>query len=402
MNSLEFRKNFIYNTYILIWEGGIAVRKVFSAIADYIRETDKILLGLCLAASLFGSFMILSATRYTGSASKFYVQLVAVFLGLAAAVVISLIDYKNIVRFWPLIAAGAVGLVLLTLKFGYTPEGSDDSAWLLLPGGLSLQPSELLKIAFSITFAKHVSMIRESDLNKFRNVVLLALHGLSPFALIVIQGDDGSALILLVIFLVMFFAAGVKWRYFAIGAAALAVVVPIAWFRFLSSWQKNRILILFDHEMDPLGIGWQQGQSVSAIASGGVLGKGYMQGSYAQSGAVPKGYNDFIFATVGEELGFFGSLALVAILFLICFRILMVAKRSRDRMGVIICVGIFGMFMAQTLVNLGMCLYLFPVVGVTLPFFSAGGTSLVCLYLGVGMVLSVYKHRNKRVLLIGE
>lgn len=378
------------------------MRRIFTAIADYIRETDKLLLALCLAASLFGSFMILSATNYTGSSRYFYVQLIATFLGLAAAIVISLFDYKNIVRFWPLIIGGSVALVLATFWFGYTPEGSDDSAWLMLPGGLNLQPSELLKIAFSITFAKHVSMLREADLTKFRNVVLLALHGVAPFALIVAQGDDGSAMILFIIFLFMFFAAGVQLRYFAAGAAVIAIAAPIAWFRVMDTWQKRRFLILFDHDMDPLGIGWQQGQSISAIASGGTLGKGYMNGTYVQSGAVPKGYNDFIFASIGEELGFVGAFVAVLLLLLICLRILMISRQSRDRAGMIICVGIFAMFAAQTIVNVGMCLYLLPVVGVTLPFFSAGGTSLLCLYLGIGLVLSVYKHRHKRVLSIGE
>ena len=378
------------------------MRRIFTAIADYIRETDKLLLALCLAASLFGSFMILSATNYTGSSRYFYVQLIATFLGLTAAIVISLFDYKNIVRFWPLIMGGSVALVLATFWFGYTPEGSDDSAWLMLPGGMNLQPSELLKIAFSITFAKHVSILREADLTKFRNVALLALHGVAPFGLIVAQGDDGSAMILFIIFLFMFFAAGVQLRYFAAGAAAIAIAAPIAWFRVMDTWQKRRFLILFDHDMDPLGIGWQQGQSISAIASGGTLGKGYMNGTYVQSGAVPKGYNDFIFASIGEELGFVGAFVAVLLLLLICLRILIISRQSRDRTGMIICVGIFAMFAAQTIVNVGMCLYLLPVVGVTLPFFSAGGTSLLCLYLGIGLVLSVYKHRHKRVLSIGE
>ena len=378
------------------------MRRIFTAIADYIRETDKLLLALCLAASLFGSFMILSATNYTGSSRYFYVQLIATFLGLTAAIVISLFDYKNIVRFWPLIMGGSVALVLATFWFGYTPEGSDDSAWLMLPGGMNLQPSELLKIAFSITFAKHVSILREADLTKFRNVALLALHGVAPFGLIVAQGDDGSAMILFIIFLFMFFAAGVQLRYFAAGAAVIAIAAPIAWFRVMDTWQKRRFLILLDHDMDPLGIGWQQGQSISAIASGGTLGKGYMNGTYVQSGAVPKGYNDFIFASIGEELGFVGAFVAVLLLLLICLRILIISRQSRDRTGMIICVGIFAMFAAQTIVNVGMCLYLLPVVGVTLPFFSAGGTSLLCLYLGIGLVLSVYKHRHKRVLSIGE
>jgi len=375
--------------------------KIFGAIADYIRETDKLLLGLCLAASLYGSFVILSATAYTGSSRQFYVQIAAVGIGMAAAVVVSLFDYTKLVRLWPLIVVAAVGLVMLTFWFGYTPEGSDDSAWLLLPGGMSFQPSELLKIAFAMTYAKHVSLLREADVSKFKNVVLLAAHGVAPCGLIMWQGDDGSALILAIIFICMFFACGIKLRYFAIGASVFAVASPILWFRFIPTWQKNRILILFDHELDPLGMGWQQGQSVAAMASGGFFGEGYMKGSYTQSGLVPKGYNDFIFASIGEELGFIGAFIAVALLLAICLRILWIAKNSRDRMGMIICAGIFAMFFAQTLVNIGMCLYLFPVVGVTLPFFSAGGTSLVCLYIGIGLVLSVFKHRNKRVLTIG-
>lgn len=371
------------------------MRKLTQNIADYIRETDKLLLLFCLVASLFGCALVYSATRYTGSTRQFFVQLVSVFIGIVAAIVVSLFDYRNFSRYTILIIIVSAGLLGFTYFFGYAPQGTDNRAWIELPMGMSIQPSELIKIFFTITFSAHVAAIDKTEINKFKNVILLCLHGIAPAAIIMaLQRDLGTATILSVIFLCMLFTAGIKFRYFVVGAGLLAIVAPVAWLYGLSDYQRERFSIIFDLQSDPLGDGYQQLQSIKAIGSGGINGFGYLNGPRTQSGDVPKAYNDFILSVAGEELGLIGCLAVFAVLLAIIIRIIFVGATSNNRKGEIICSGIFGMFLSQMLVNVGMCVAILPVIGVTLPFFSAGGTSLVCLYLGIGLVLSIYKNRS--------
>ncbi len=370
-------------------------------VADYIRETDKVLLLLCTVASLFGALIVLSATFISAGYQKFLVQLIGWSLGILVAVLLSLMDYKTMMKHWYIPALLTVGLVIITFFFGYAPAGTDDKAWLALPFGQSIQPSELLKIGFIITFAAHVNSIPKKNISNFRNVFLLALHGGFPVLLIHFQGDDGSALIIAVIFLAMLYVAGVHWGYFAAAGGAVAAAIPVLWFFIMNDEQKERVLALFNPDQYP-DIIYQQARGETAIGSGGWFGYGLFNGPYVQSGKIPLGYNDFVFASAGEELGYVGCLAIIGLLLAICIRILVVGRRSRDTSGQIICAGVFAMIAAQTIVNLGMCLFVLPVIGVTLPFFSAGGTSTVCLYLGIGLVLSVYYHRDIKAIVLGE
>ena len=379
------------------------MKRIIQNIADYIRETDKLLLILCAAASLFGCALVYSATRYIGSTRQFYVQLISVFIGIVAAIFVSLFNYRNFSRHTILIVAVSLGLLAFTYFFGYAPSGTDNRAWIELPFGMSFQPSELIKIFFTITFSAHVSIINKDEINKLKNVALLILHGIAPAAIVmVLQRDLGTVTILFCIFLCMLFAAGIKLRYFAIGALVVAAAAPIIWLYGLSAYQRERFSIILDLNSDAQGKGYQQLQSIKAIGSGGITGYGYLNGPKTQSGDVPKAYNDFILSVAGEELGLIGCIAVFAILLAIIIRVIHVGVISNDRKGLIICSGIFGMLLSQLLVNVGMCLAVLPVIGVTLPFFSAGGTSLVCLYLGIGLVLSVYKNRFQRQMKLSD
>ena len=374
-------------------------------IADYIRETDKLLLGLCAIASLFGCALVFSATRYTGESRQFFVQLLSVCIGVAVAIVISLFDYKTFAntRVLPIYLILSILLLGITYFFGYAPDGTDNKAWISLPFGMSLQVSELIKIFLIISFSTHVAALDKQEINRPLNVLLLALHGLAPAAVVmVLQRDLGTCIILACVFLAMLFAAGVKLRYFAISGLFIAAASPLIWFFGLSEYQRERFTIILNLESEPLGRGYQQLQALRAIGSGGITGYGYLNGPKTQAGSVPKAYNDFIFSVAGEELGMIGCLVICAVLLAIVIRIIRVSTLVHDRQGSIICAGVFGMFTSQIIINLGMCLALLPVIGVTLPFFSAGGTSLICLYLGVGLVLSVYKNRNKRQLYLRD
>ena len=376
----------------------MAKRSSWGSIADYIRETDKIMILLTFAATVYGCIAVMSATRYTDSLSQFITQCVAGFGGLIGAMIISNIDFKDMLKLWYL--AVPIGLipVILTFFIGFAPAGTDDKAWLMLPGGLTFQPSELMKICFIITFAAHLGYAKEHDINKLKTLIPLAAHGLFPVALILVQGDAGTALIFGLIFIAMMFVAGLKIRYYIIAASALIVSSPLIYFFIMNDDQRSRILGIFDLEDDLLGADYQQWQGRIALANGGMTGQGLFKGELTQASIVPEGYNDFIFVSIGEELGLLGCLAVIILLAAICIRCIRVGRLCTDERGMYIAVGIFAMILGQSLINIGMCISVLPVIGVTLPFFSAGGTSLGCLMIAIGVLLSVYKHRNSRTM----
>ena len=373
------------------------MNRILSAIADYIRECDKVLFALCCFASLYGGVAVLSA----GSNRQFIMQMVGFAAGVIVAIIISKFDYKIYKKLWPLAVLLGLTPVILTFFIGYAPNGTDDKAWLLLPGNISFQPSEFLKIIFIITFSLHLSAVRDK-INKIYNILLLCIHGAFPVVLIHLQGDDGTAMVFFIMFLAMMFIAGIKIRYFVAAFVGALAVIPVAYFYVLNEDQRSRILSMFDLEGDLLGSGWQQWRGRIAFANGGFWGKGLFEGDLVQSGSIPEGYNDFIITSIAEELGFLGCLAVLGILLGICLRVLFVCHRSRDKMGSYMCVGVFAMLLAQLIINVGMCISWLPVIGVTLPFFSAGGTSLLCLFCGVGLVLSVYMHRSSSTLYLHD
>lgn len=376
--------------------------KIWAKIADYIRETDKRLLFLCITATCFGCLSVLSATRYTLSPRQFIMQTVSMLLGICAAIFISLFDFETLLKRWYIIGGAGLFLVLLTFIFGTGPAGTDDKAWLNL-GITTFQPSELLKVCFIITFSYHLSKVADK-INKLTTLIPVCVHAGIPVALIHFQGDDGTALVFAVMAICMMWAAGVDKKYFLILLGVLVVAAPFIYFFVMNPDQQARIRLLFDIDADLQGDGWQQWRGRIALAGGGFFGQGLFKGTLTQMGplGVPEGYNDFIFVTIGEEWGFLGCLVVVALLFLICLRCVSIAKQTRKLSGKLICIGFFGLLLAQTVINLGMCLSILPVIGITLPFFSAGGTSLACLYVGVGELLSVYIHRNSRMLYLHD
>lgn len=374
--------------------------RLISKIADFFRETDKLMLFLCIFASLFGSVAVFSATRHLDTIRPLLVQLIGLFGGAIVAMVISIFDFETLMRRWYLIAAIGLIPVILTFFIGYAPKGTDDKAWLDL-GFTTFQPSELLKISFIITFTTHIDRIKDG-INKPKNLLPLCLHGAVPVLLIHFQGDDGTALVFAIMVVCMLCAAGVSWKYFASALIAVVASAPLIFFLIMNDEQRTRIITLFDIESDIQGATFQQYRGRMALANGGLFGQGLFKGTLTQNGGVPEGQNDFIFVSIGEELGFVGCLLVLLLLGAVCFRCLNTARICRKQSGKIICVGFFGMMFAQILINVGMCVALLPVIGVTLPFFSAGGTSLLCIFMGVGLVLGVYMHRNTRTLYLRD
>lgn len=376
------------------------MRHLMSRIADFFRESDKILLLLCLFASSYGCIAVFSTTYYKETYRPVFVQTLCMVLGLFAAMVISAIDYERFLSKWYLV--GAVGLipVILTFFIGFAPEGTDDKAWLDL-GITTFQPSELLKICFIITFASHLRKIKP-NINKLKYLIPLCAHGAAPVLLIHFQGDDGSALVFAVIVLFMMWAAGVSWKYFLLAFSVAVVASPFIYFFVMNEDHRKRIKLIFDINADIKEIGYQQWRGRMALANGGLTGQGFLKGDLTQAGVIPESHNDFIFTSIGEEFGFLGCMVVVLLLGAICLRCIRIARICSNDGGKYICVGVFAMLFAQSIINIGMCTSILPVIGVTLPFFSSGGTSLFCLFIGIGFALNVYMHRNSRTIYLHD
>lgn len=375
------------------------MRIIFRRIADYIRECDKLLYILCIVTTGYGCVAVLSTTyrNFDYSLRDFYMQVFCMILGLIAVIFISNFNYKSFCRFWPLIAIVGFIPVILTFFIGFAPGNTDDKAWLMLPGGISFQPAELLKICFIITFAYHCYRIGDK-VKKFLHIMLLCIHGIIPVALIHFQGDDGTALVFGLMFVGMMFAAGVPLRYFIIALSAVIIAAPLIYLFVMNDDQQARInALFFGTEGDYLNTLYQQWRGRVGMANGGLFGTGLFKGPLVQSDSIPEVWNDFIFTGIGEELGLVGCLLVLVLLAAICIRILRIGFMANSKLGLVICAGVFTMIFAQTVINIGMCLWLLPVIGVTLPLFSAGGTSLLCTYLGFALVMSVYIHRDSGI-----
>ncbi len=370
------------------------MKKAFHAVRNYIKQTDKLFWLLTIAASVYGFLLIYSQQR-SGNTDFLKTQVIAVGLGYIAAIIISCMDYNFIGKLWWLIGGFSLALTILVFFIGIQITGTDDLGWIRI-GPFSFQPSEITKICFIVTFAKHISVLTKyNKLKTFVGVMTLVLHASIPILLIHMQGDDGAALIFAFIFLIMTFAAGVQLRYFITFFVAICVAAPLFYTRIMNDDQRSRLLVLFDLDENSLTtFGWQQYQGKVSIASGGLWGEGIFHGSRVDKEIVPYQENDFIFTVAGEELGFVGCIALLLILLLIIIKILHTANKTNNCLGKMICYGYFALIASQTIINIGMVLGILPVVGITLPFFSSGGTSVMCLYLGVGLVQSVYMHKD--------
>lgn len=370
------------------------MKRIFDSIWNYIKKTDKWFWILTMSASIYGFLLIYSQQR-SGGTNFLKTQIIAVGIGYIVAVFISCIDYRFYGKVWWIFAGVALSLTILVFFIGIQIAGTDDVGWIKI-GSITFQPSELTKICFIITFAKHISVLVKYDkLRSFFGVMTLVLHAAIPILLIHMQGDDGTALVFGFMFLIMTFAAGVQLRYFISFLLVICVSAPLFYTKIMNDDQRNRLLVLFNLDDNSLTTyGWQQYQGKVSIASGGLFGEGYMNGPRVAKDIVPYQENDFIFTVAGEEFGFIGCTILLLILLFIVIKTMRDEHLADDTFGKMICYGFFSIIATQTVINIGMVLGIFPVVGITLPFFSSGGTSVMCLYFGVGLVQSVYMHRE--------
>ncbi len=359
---------------------------------DFKKNFDFWLFFLTLATSFFGILMISSASSTPGR--HVAVQLGALIMGIVLMGVLMVLDYEYLAEISGYLYIGSVILLILVLIPGIGTYDNGARSWFRF-GPVGIQPAEVVKIAFIITFAKHLSEV-DYLINRPRNVLFLLIHAGFLIGLILLQPDFGTAVVFGCIMITMLFTAKISWKYIAAGVGAIAAAVPVAWFFVFKDYQKERIINLFNPENDPSGTGYQVAQSKMAIGSGQLFGSGLYQGGSQNSNFLPERHTDFIFSVVCEELGFIGALVVVALLVAIIVRCIMIGMNARNSLGMYICMGVAAMFTFHLVENVGMCIGIMPVTGIPLPFFSYGGSSLLTNLVAVGMVLNV-KYRSKAI-----
>jgi rod shape determining protein RodA len=311
-------------------------------------------------------------------------------IGMLAVVVIAQFDPRFMARWVPLAYLVGVALLIVVEVMGHTAMGA--TRWINIPGVIRFQPSELMKIIMPMTIAWYLS--RYNLPPRFKHIVVsLAMIGI-PFVLIVKQPDLGTSLLILASGAFVVFMAGLQWRWI-MGAAA--AVVPIAvgmWYFVMHDYQKRRVLTFLNPESDPLGAGWNIIQSKAAIGSGGVLGKGWLLGTQSHLDFLPESHTDFIIAVLAEEFGLVGVCLLLLLYLLLLARGLVITAQAQTLFGKLLAGALTMTFFVYVFVNIGMVSGLLPVVGVPLPFISYGGTHLVTLLSGFGVLMAIHTHRK--------
>lgn len=363
-----------------------------------LRDADFVLFFLCFAANMFGLVLIYSATRYTPSLqSAFVKQLLASILGIFAFIFFTFLDIEALTtRLKGLLFVANILLLLLLIPFG-NEDGTGNKSWLTLPGTpFNLQPAELVKLSFVLLLALQFSRSqKKGTIHRLSTILQTAGHTLLICALIfVVSKDMGMVLVYLFIFFILAMHAGIRLFWFVLGISGSIAAGYFLW-PHLPSYIKMRFLVVFDHQLDPQGKGFQQLRSLLAIGSGQEHGQGFLDGIQTQnaaSSALPARHTDFIFSVAGEEFGLIGTLFILFLLTAIVFRCIWLAHTAQTPFQSYVAIGYGGMLAVQTIFNIGMCLFLFPVVGLTLPFFSYGGSSLLSLYIAMGILSNIKLH----------
>ena len=366
--------------------------------ASPLRHVDIVLV-LCVAVvTMFGALMVYSTTRgATAPYDTSYVKRVIMFMMIGGVVMggVALFDYRRLRDYWPLIYGGSVVSLALVLVPGIGSRSKGTQGWFQI-GPFQLQPSELAKLAMIIGFAGLASQFR-GDLDSSRVALLLGVCG-APMVLVLLQPDLGTTLVSVAVAFAMLLVAGVRPRILAV----LAVVAILGTTMVLTSgvlkqYQRDRLGTFLDQGNAPTKelqkAAYNLDQAKQAIGSGGVWGKGLFNGPQTRLEKVPEQRTDFIFTAVGEQLGFVGAGALLAVLAAIVWRVWRAAQLARDDFGMLICTGIMVMLVVQIFENVGMTMGIMPITGIPLPFMSYGGSALLTTLISMGLVLSVHMRR---------
>lgn len=383
------------------------ITKTKKYIKQFFQRADIFLLIMCIICSIYGIYSIdiavtgMSEGGWDMSAPSKYiaVQTFSLFLGIAGFVLFTVIDADILGQQWKMLCAINVLLIVALVIFGQD-DGTGNKSWIRF-AGIGIQPSEVIKVLYIVVAAKQMTYLKEyRDINSFLSVVQMAAHFGIVFLMIVgVSSDLGSAGILLGVFLVMFYALGVKLYWFAIGGALVASAIPLLWNYFLKDYQKKRLVAPYDASVDPdgWGIRWQTTQSKMSLASGRLTGVDDEHSTTVFTGK----HTDFIFSCIGEHFGMIGCLIVVALLLIIIIHILRIGLHSSRTYDMLICFGVAGAMLFQMFINIGMCIGITPVIGITLPFFSYGGSSMVTMFCAMGLVSGVkYKPKPEHFALV--
>ena len=366
-----------------------------------LQDFDWVMLALTLGLACAGAVGVYSATHGSGGASPmFYDHLGRLGVGLGALLVATVIDYHTILHYaWLAYGAGLAALVAVDVV-GMIGMGAQ--RWLSL-GVVSIQPSEFFKLALVLVIAGYFSGLRKPSPFRLADIWPIAVATAVPFLLVLKQPDLGTALIIAGIFAIMLFVAGVELRLFgrvfgggvalaavSFGLNALGLLDP-RWF--LREYQLRRIRVLFNPELDPLGAGYHINQSKIAIGSGGLTGKGFLQGTQSGLNFLPQQHTDFIFSVVSEEWGLVGALTVIVLMTVLILWAVQTARGARDFAGSLLAMGVATIFFLHCAINIGMTTGIMPVVGLPLPLLSYGGSSVLTTFAGIGLIMNVKMRR---------
>jgi rod shape determining protein RodA len=353
---------------------------------------DWMLLLVVLCISLIGLLNIYSTGFNQMSARQDFIfikQIQWIVVGLVFMTAAFCIDYRFVSRYAYLIYGFSILLLLIVFFYGYATRGSQ--RWILL-GGFSFQPSELMKLTLILALAKYFDHHRRIEPYRLKDLAVPFLIMLAPFLLILKQPDLGTAMILFIIFSSMVLFIGVYWKSLGWSALTGLVLIPAGWL-FLKGYQKERIITFVNPDSDPMGSGYHLIQSIIAIGSGGLTGKGFLKGTQTQLRFLPERHTDFVFSVFAEEWGFLGGMVLLVLFMSLILWGLKIALHARDYNGTLIAVGIAALIFWEVFINIGMVLGILPIVGIPLPFLSYGGSSMVVLMACVGMLMNISMRR---------
>ena len=366
------------------------MRRFFQELKDFPKKCDWVLLLLCLVTAAFGLVVITSATsaaKFEGNTRYIVVQLASIILGVVAYAVVSSIDIEFMSEQRNLLVIFNIFLLLLLIPFG-TDNNTGNRSWLDLPlMPMYIQPAEICKITYIIIMAS-VMNSHKTSISSFPSVFHMVMHLVILVGLnLALSSDMGVSLIFVFIFIGMAFAGGVHLGWFALAIAGIAVAIPILW-PLLGEYQQERILVLIDPSFDAQGIGarYHFKLNLLSLTGGGLMGQGLFDGTRTQGGLLFAQHTDYIFSSIGEELGFFGCLLVMAMQFAIVARCIWVGMRAQDYIRRLVCYGAASALIFQITINIGMCIGVMPVIGLTLPFISYGASSIVTIFAMLGLV----------------
>ncbi len=360
-----------------------------------LRHLDWSLLATVLALSLVGTLLVWSATRGSDPRTYFVKQLVNIVIGLAIMVGATMLDYRRLRLYAPVLyGLSLLGLIAVLTPLGTPVNGSN--SWITLPAGNQIEPSEFGKIAIILMVARFLSEMRLANGRpRMRAIGLAAAFAIVPVVLVAKEPDLGVAIIMMLTLVGLVALSGIRlvWLVSLVGAGVLTVVTVLQ-LHLLKAYQLGRLTAFAHPAADPQGTGYSAAQAKIAIGSGGIFGQGLFHGQLIAGNFVPEQHTDFIFAVAGEELGFVGAAVIIVLLAVLFLRALRIAARAEDQFGMLVASGIAIWFAAQSFINIGMTVGIMPVTGLPLPFVSYGGSAMFADMMAVGILQAVHRHHT--------